>query len=239
MTIKTTFSDKNTYKIIGDTVFFTLGFWFFFKSIILCILSFVTILSLTLLTSYYNNSKFERDFFDFIDFLNGLYSNLSVGMTLSYAVKEIDEKKAPPRMEPFLVDIKKAITYGNDGESFYTFILNQFQIEEAQLMVQMLKQSQVTGASQSVIIGSILEQLRVKNKIKREVKSILFQKQLEQKILSIAPIGIIAFMNSIQPEYLQPLYNSLKGRGIMLVSFLIIVAMKFFSEKLVQIKFET
>lgn len=239
MNIKALLTDKNTSKVMGDLCFFTLGFWFFFKSFILCVIAFLTIVGLIIFTKLYDASKEEKDFFEFVDFLNVLYSNLSVGMTLSHAVMEMDENKTTPRLIDFLVEIKKSVTYGNDTESFYTAITTRFHIEEAQLMVQMLKQSQITGASRSIIVGAILEQLRVKNKIKREIKSILFQKQLEQKILSIAPVGIIAFMNSIQPDYLQPLYTSLMGRGIMLMSFTIVVVMKVISEHLVQIKSDT
>ena len=73
----------------------------------------------------------------------------------------------------------------------------------------------------------------MKYKVKNEVKSILYQKTLEQNILSLAPIFIILFIDSTSRGYLDIMYATLVGRVTMTFAFILLLSMNLIAKKIV------
>lgn len=236
--MKIEINEKKIPKFTLDFFYYNFGYYFFYKDIFGCIIISLIMCIVFLKSRLYNKSIEDIHFFEFVDFLNALYSNLSVGMTWSASVLELEHHSHSKHLNQVILNVKKATAYAQNDELVYTEIDQGFAIVESSLFVQMLKQSKYTGFAISDIVGIILEQLQLKTKLKREIQTILFQKKLEQSILSVAPILILACIQYMQPSYLEPLYQNFQGRAIMTLSFSIILFMKFFSEKIVQIKTE-
>lgn len=236
--MKIDIQEKKIPKFTLDFFYYNFGYYFFYKDIYGCLIISLIMVTLFIKSKIYNKSIEDLHFFEFIDFLNALYSHLSVGMTWSASVLELDHSAHSKHLNQIILDVKKTVAYAQNDDLVYEKIDEGFTIIESTLFVQMLKQSKYTGFAISDIVGIILEQLQLKTKLKREIQTILFQKKLEQSILSVAPILILACIQYMQPSYLDPLYENIKGRLIMTLAFTIILFMKFFSEKIVQIKTE-
>ncbi|MGX8794709.1 type II secretion system F family protein [Fusibacter sp. JL298sf-3] len=226
---------KDYQKLTVDMAFYTLGYYFFFNDFIGIPIVAGAIMALFRWSPLYDKAMYSTHFFEFTDWLNQLHANLSVGLNFNNALLKLESENFPKRLAPYIQRMKKEVHFSGDDAPVYAVIKEAFPIEEARILVEMLGQSKRTGASVSIVVGIILNQLHAKNKIRREIKSILFQKKLEQSILCLAPIGIIAFINMSSESYLVPLYTTLTGRGIMLVAFAIVVAMKWIGQKIVSI----
>jgi tight adherence protein B len=72
--------------------------------------------------------------------------------------------------------------------------------------------------------------------IEREIKAVTVQKQFEAKILTSIPFIIILFLQTISPDYLAVMYESLKGRMVMTAALLGIGFSYFWSMKLTRIE---
>ncbi len=60
--------------------------------------------------------------------------------------------------------------------------------------------------------------LTEKMRILREIHTLTAQKQLEGRIITIMPIGVIACLNIFSPDYLEVLYTTLTGRLVMTIA---------------------
>ena len=72
--------------------------------------------------------------------------------------------------------------------------------------------------------------------IRREIRTLTAQKQLEGRIISVMPILVIMGLNVFSPEYLEVLYTTVAGRLIMTAALGGIAASFFLTQKLLDIR---
>lgn len=80
------------------------------------------------------------------------------------------------------------------------------------------------------IIGDKLE-------VKREIQTIISEKQMEQKIMQCMPFGIIGYLSLTSPGFLDSLYYNVPGIVLMTVCLCVYVLACFLAEKILDIGF--
>lgn len=81
-------------------------------------------------------------------------------------------------------------------------------------------------------IASMEEQMDVK----KEIQAMLASRRLEQRIMSVLPLGIILYMQLSSPSFLSVLYGNPVGIGIMTLCLGIYLFAYQWGERLVEIE---
>lgn len=223
----------NRQAMMIDIVFYALTLWVFSKSILVTLISLPIIAFKCLIIREYDFTAEELYSDAFIEFLNVVNSYLSIGMTFDNALLE-SIKQINLKAYIHLELLQKSIVLNEPLEKRLERLTAIFPIEEAKIYSNMISSSFIIGTSLTKITNTTLEKMAHKNKIKSEIRQMLYQKRLEQKILAFAPVGIILMINSSSDDYLASLYVHPIGIALLALSFLIIVAMKEISSYLVK-----
>lgn len=225
-------------KFLTDIVFYGLGSLLFFNSVLISMIAISLVMYLLFAKELYKKSNEIRRFNHFVDFLNQLHANLSVGIQFNNAILNLKESHFHEELGVFIMDLKKIIQYSGAPNDIYKAIIDQFKLEEANVFVQLLQQATETGTQVAGVVNITLEQLYFKSNIRRTVESIIFQKKLEHSLLVMAPLMILIFLRITSGGYIEVLYTQIEGRVIMALAFATITFMKWLGHKLTNISLD-
>lgn len=204
-------------------------------------LAFIAFLSITCMyryTRYYDVDRYEKLLDGFIDFLNQINSNLYLGLSLETSILHLnsdqDIKDGEGILNYAIRHLKTAISLGLNGALLLDEIYKLYPIDDCRLYVEMLKLSKETGASINKITEVTLANLYTRFQTVSEAKLILYQKKMEQMILSIAPILIIIFISITSGSFLEMLYTTPIGALVMTSSFALLIVMKIVGRRIVE-----
>lgn len=226
------------YRILFDLLFISLAVISFYDSVMLLVLS-LTLFYVFVMKKPYYLKNLDGQYLDaFIDFLNQINSNLCIGMGFDTSV--IASSNALQNDLSYssktIIKLSHSIQMGIRGDSLYQSVCVAFPIYEATLFSRMMQLSKETGANPSIITGITIDKLYMKHKVNNEIEMVIYQKKLEQTILCLAPMFIVLFIRLSSPGYMDILYQSAIGRGVMTFALGLIVTMKVISEHIIKFK---
>ncbi len=109
-------------------------------------------------------------------------------------------------------------------------------VEDIHTFVSVFQIAKRTGGDLVEIIQNTAESISDKIDTRNEISVVIHSKKLEQKIMSVMPLGILCYIQLAAPDMLTPLYGNVKGLLIMLVCLLIYGAAYFLSVKIMDIE---
>ena len=86
------------------------------------------------------------------------------------------------------------------------------------------------------IIGRTSETIAGKTEVSREIATLIAGKKMEQRIMTIVPLGIILFLKLSSPSFLAPLYHNPLGVIIMTVCLAVYLVAVKLSGKIMRIE---
>lgn len=86
------------------------------------------------------------------------------------------------------------------------------------------------------IIQTTVDRIGDKIEVGQEIQAVLAAKEMEQKVMSIIPLGVLLFFQLSSPDFLQSLYGSGFGALIMTAALLVYAAAMKISAKIVDIE---
>lgn len=88
----------------------------------------------------------------------------------------------------------------------------------------------------AVLMENTIRMLQDRMEIREDLRVLLAQKRIEQRIMNVMPFVILILLMVLSPDYLAPLYTSVRGYLIMAVCAIISIISIFLSRKIVQIE---
>lgn len=102
-------------------------------------------------------------------------------------------------------------------ESIFLEFANRAKTEEITNFVDVFLTAKRTGGDLIKIIAKTSQTISDKVEVQQEIRTVITAKQLEGKIMSIVPIGIIFYLWVTSPGYLDQLYHNVVGIILMTV----------------------
>ena len=96
-----------------------------------------------------------------------------------------------------------------------------------------------SGGDLNGIIKKSVDTICAKIQVKREIQIAIASKKYEQKVMSVIPIGIIAYISFTTPHYFDVLYHNAAGVLIMSACLLLYGFAFIMSEKIMDIEVDT
>jgi tight adherence protein B len=93
-----------------------------------------------------------------------------------------------------------------------------------------------TGGNTAEVLDRVTETVRERLAIRRLVSSLTAQGRMSRWVLTAIPIFLLAFITAVNPSYMTPLYTTGLGKGLLVVSAVMITTGSLVIKKIVDIK---
>lgn len=204
----------------GGLLIFAAG-WLCFRSWIICMAGMV------LLPIYLKYKKDEEKrkrqkalWGEFRDVTAILYSSTAAGGTMEKALRDArQDMRSSADRYPLLLPEFDRMCAQLDRNTSMEDVLDDFAVrsqdEDIAYFVQILSIAKKSGGSLPDIIHHTAEMMTMRMEINSEIETLLTGKRGELKIMLVVPPAILVYMNLCSTEYMDVLYCTTAGRGIM------------------------
>lgn len=157
---------------------------------------------------------------EFKEFLLSLSAALHAGYSIENAL--IESREGLSHLLGEQADMMRELEYmisqmqlNMSVEEIFLKLEERLPIEDVHNFVDVFGTAKRTGGDIIRIIHSTSGCIRDKVEVKREIQTLVTAKKFEGKIMCLAPMGIILYLQMGSPDYLSPLYHNLIGIIVM------------------------
>ncbi len=177
----------------------------------------------------------------FKEAIYALTSSISAGKSIERAfINSLDDLKMIYAEDELIIsywgEIVKKIAMNIPVEACLLDFAREADLEEIESFSSIFALSKRVGGNLVEIIKNSTAIINEKVDLTNELAVLVAKKQYEQRILAVIIPAMILMFNVFSPEFLSPLYTSLKGQVIMLASLIAYLFSKVIGEKIVDIK---
>jgi tight adherence protein B len=153
------------------------------------------------------------------DMITSIINSLRAGFSFSQSLKAVEEEVDSPIKEEIALVLKE-MQYGGTLEDALFHLYERMPSKDLDIMIQAILIQRQVGGNLATVLSNIVETIRERNKIYRQVKTLTAQGKMSGMVIGAMPfvIGFIVFL--IQPSYVGVMFKNPIGI-IMLTSGLI------------------
>lgn len=187
-------------------------------------------------------AKRKRDLkLQFKDALQSLSSSLHAGSSFESAMRSavadlmIQYEADSYIVVEFEIIIRK-LESNETLEKAIADFAERSRLEEIQGFAEVLEICKRTGGNLITAIKSSTDIISDKIEVLNDIDSILAEKKLEQKILTVMPIALIFMLSASAKDFMQPVFTEAAGRVVMTISMILFVIAYFIAQKITDIE---
>lgn len=163
------------------------------------------------------NDKLKKQFLDGIQLMStALQAGYSAENALHEAVKEL---KKVYRADSYIIrefqQIETQIAVNRNLEILLMDFGQRSGIDDIQSFAEVFMTARRTGGDLLAIIRNTISCIQQKQETMQEIETCLAGKIMEQKVMSMIPLMILAYMRLTSPEFLEVLYGNITGNIFM------------------------
>jgi tight adherence protein B len=230
-----------TVSAVGIAIF-VIGFIFYKNVMIACLLStsslyFLRIRRRQLLQRRKNelNDQFKQALFS-------LSSSLSAGRSFENSIAETVQDLQMLYANPqtyIIVEFNAIVQKLRNGENVEN-ALKQFSeradMEDIRNFSEVLSICKRSGGNLIEVIRRTAAMIGEKIEIQQDIALLVAQKRFESRILSFAPLVIVALLSFSSPDYMLPLYQGFVGKTIMTLALVLLFVCFMLTNKIMKIQ---
>ncbi len=182
--------------------------------------------------------EMTRQFLDGIQMIAAsLQAGYSIENSLREALRELQKMYEP---DSFIVRefrfMDAQIEMNRNMEELFLDFGKRCAIDDIQSFAEVFLTAKRSGGDLLSIIRNTASCIRQKQETMQEIETCLSGKTMEQNIMSLIPILILAYIKLSSPEFLSAMYGNLTGTAVMGICFVVYVVAYFWGRKIVQIE---
>ena len=109
-------------------------------------------------------------------------------------------------------------------------------VDDIRSFAEVLLTAKRSGGDLLAVIRNTVFCIRQKQETLQEIETSLSGKIMEQNIMSMIPIFILAYIKLTSPGFLDVMYGNLTGTAVMTICFLVYVGAYFWGKRIVRIE---
>lgn len=172
---------------------------------------------------YYKNWKMQWEekqkeafAFQFKEVMQSMAAALNVGYSVENALKEAHKDmtlqyEEGERIMRELRYMIRQITMNISIEQVFREFASRVQLEDVTSFVTVFTTIKRSGGNMTKILNNTVTQICEKAEVRRDIQTILAEKNMEFKVMTWIPFGMIAYMKVSFPEFMRVLYHNLAG----------------------------
>lgn len=182
--------------------------------------------------------EMKRQFLDGVQMIGtSLQAGYSVENALKEAVKELLKVYGP---DDFIIRefrfMAAQIEMSRSMEELFLDFGRRCAIDDIQSFAEVFLTAKRSGGDLMAIIRNTIACIRQKQETMQEIETCLAGKVMEQNIMSLIPILILAYVKLASPEFLDSMYGNAAGAAVMGICFLVYVLAYVWGRKIVRIE---
>lgn len=150
-----------------------------------------------------------------IDALTNLSQSLKAGLSFFQALEILTEEMSPPISQEFGLVLKEA-KVGKSLEESFENLNKKMGSEDLNLMTTAILVARETGGSLPDVFESLAHNIRQKNRIAEQIKTLTTQARWQGIIMSILPVGFAAMVYKMDPTYFDLMLQTDMGRLLLI-----------------------
>lgn len=171
-------------------------------------------------------SEFEKQF---LDALQSLQAQMNVGYSMENAIKEVRRdlllmyKKNSLIVREFTY-MTRQLGLNITAEQVWLEFAERVKLPVVDSFVTVFVLSKRSGGDSIAIIRNTVRQLNDRAEVREEIETVITAKKLEFNVMTVIPLGMIFYMKFTFPEFIDPLYGSVRGICFMSICLLLYFA---------------
>ena len=237
-----TFAEKVLYALIGGGCLFLVGYVFYQNVLISAVFSLLGLKYPSMRKKQIIKMRQKKLTLQFKDMLYSLSSAVGAGNSVERALSVTleDMKQQYNDSEAFIIQELELMVMRAKMNRTVEEIFNDFasrsHVEDIQTFANIFEISKRTGGNLIEIIRNTTQVIADKIEIKTEIDTMLSGQQMEQKVMTVLPIGLIFFMTKTGGGFMDPIFTTLIGRVIATVALIIVLIGNIWSKKIADIQ---
>lgn len=182
--------------------------------------------------------EMKRQFLDGIQMLGtSLQAGYSPENALREALRELVKVYEP---DAFIIRefrfMEAQIEMSRSMEELFLDFGRRSAVDDILSFAEVFLTAKRSGGDLLVIIRNTISCIRQKQETMQEIETCLAGKIMEQKIMSLIPLLILAYVKLASPEFLASMYGNAAGTVVMVLCFLVYALAYFWGRKIVRIE---
>ncbi len=177
----------------------------------------------------------------FVDGMQMMASSLQAGYSAENALKEVGRELAKIYGEAAFVVLEFRrmeiqLQMNRTIEDLFGEFAMRSGIEDIRSFSQVFVTAKRSGGDLLAIIRNTVFCIRQKQETMQEIETSLAGKVMEQNVMSLIPLLILAYVKLTSPEFLEEMYHTTAGLAVMGICFLVYVAAWYWGRRIVKIE---
>jgi tight adherence protein B len=140
------------------------------------------------------------------DMITTVIGSLRAGFSFSQALKTVvDESEGPMKEE--MDTVLREMQYGSSMEDALLSLKERLPSDDLNLMLQAILIQRQVGGNLATVLETIVQTIRDRSKIQRQVKTLTAQGRLSGMIIGLLPIVLGFLIYLIEPNYIGSLFR--------------------------------
>ncbi len=176
----------------------------------------------------------------FVDACTAISFSLNVGYSIENAFVEASKELATlyganSRIVSEFTGIVRRINNNENIENVLCEFAERSGVEDISYFAEVFKYAKRSGGDLIAIIKNTASIIRQKGEVEAQIQTVISGKKMEQRIMSIMPFGMIAYLKLTSPEMIGALYGNILGIIVMTVCLVLYTISFVMAEKIVNI----
>lgn len=161
---------------------------------------------------------FERQLPDALLMVSG---SMRAGASLAVAMESMSKESKPPLSQEFALMLAEQ-RLGVDFDTALGSMEKRLPIPDFVLLVAAMRITREVGGNFAEILESLSHTLRRKHEMEGKIKALTAQGKMQGLVMAALPLFLMLILTYMEPEAMNPLYNTLMGWGTLFVVFVMI-----------------
>lgn len=182
--------------------------------------------------------KLKSEFKEYMILIsNALQTGYSLEKALLQSEAELNKlfPKDSVLMDP-IHEMNQRVRMNIQVEKAFEEMANRIEMEDAQNLSDILTFSKRAGGDYGKQIRNCAVKIEEKLRVAEDIATMTAEKQLELRVMSVMPVGILAYVALTSADFIAPLYNNIIGITIMTICLLVYGLMISIGKKIVSIE---
>jgi len=215
---------------------FVVIFSFLVKEILIFLFSIPAYIIAPKLYLEYKKKEYITQYYkSMIDFLESIISNLKSGLSIIKALQIYAQREKGPSGNEISIILKK-VELGKSLQDALWELSERIPLRENQIMISAIANGIETGGNITEILENILQTIRKREELNREIKALTSQGILSGLIVGLLPFLLVAALLFIDPDFIKPLFSTTMGNILLITAIIMEIIGAFFIKKIIDIK---
>ena len=229
------------YFILAAVVLFILGYIFYRRPVVAGIIALLGLKYPDIRTKSIISKRRQRLTLQFKDMLYALSSAIGSGSSVEMAMRSVLEDLEHQYVNPntYIIQevslINAKLNLGANIEDLFNDLADRSGIEDIRTFANIFDVSKRSGGNMMQIIRQTSDIITQKIETSNEIQTLLAEKKMEQKVMTAAPILLLALLTETTGDFMEPLFTTVKGALVCTLALVLVLVGFFWGKKLTDI----